>query len=117
MIFVQLESFFNVHDLVGAEFSQEPIPVFRELMETCPHGQLKVPSVGGGTANTEFEVLSGMNLDYFAAGEFPYNTILQDTSCETVCFNLKELGYTATAVHNYTGTFYGRNTVLRPARL
>ena len=111
VIFVQLESFFNVHDLVGAEFSQEPIPVFRELMETCPHGQLKVPSVGGGTANTEFEVLSGMNLDYFAAGEFPYNTILKDTSCETVCFNLKELGYTATAVHNYTGTFYGRNTV------
>ncbi len=111
VVFVQLESFFNVHDLVGAEFSRDPIPVFHELMQTCPRGQLKVPSVGGGTANTEFEVLSGMNLDYFAAGEFPYNTILQDTSCETICFNLKELGYTATAVHNYTGTFYGRNTV------
>ena len=111
VVFVQLESFFNVHDLVDAEYSREPIPVFRELMETCPHGQLKVPSVGGGTANTEFEVLTGMNLDYFGAGEFPYNTILQDTTCETVAFNLKELGYTATAVHNYTGTFYGRNTV------
>ena len=111
VVFVQLESFFNVHDLVDAEYSKEPIPVFRELMETCPHGQLKVPSVGGGTANTEFEVLTGMNLDYFGAGEFPYNTILQDTTCETVAFNLKELGYTATAVHNYTGTFYGRNTV------
>ena len=111
VIFVQLESFFNVHDLVDAEYSREPIPVFRELMETCPHGQLKVPSVGGGTANTEFEVLTGMNLDYFGAGEFPYNTILQDTTCETVAFDLKELGYTATAVHNYTGTFYGRNTV------
>ena len=111
VVFVQLESFFNVHDLVDAEYSREPIPVFRELMETCPHGQLKVPSVGGGTANTEFEVLTGMNLDYFGAGEFPYNTILQDTTCETVAFNLKELGYNATAVHNYTGTFYGRNTV------
>ena len=111
VVFVQLESFFNVHDLVDAEYSREPIPVFRELMETCPHGQLKVPSVGGGTANTEFEVLTGMNLDYFGAGEFPYNTILQDTTCETIGFNLKELGYTATAVHNYTGTFYGRNTV------
>ena len=111
VVFVQLESFFNVHELVDAEYSKEPIPVFRELMETCPHGQLKVPSVGGGTANTEFEVLTGMNLDYFGAGEFPYNTILQDTTCETVAFDLKELGYTATAVHNYTGTFYGRNTV------
>ena len=111
VVFVQLESFFDVDALEDASFSTDPIPVFRELMETCPHGQLRVPSVGGGTANTEFEVLTGMNLDYFAAGEFPYNTILKDTSCETVCFNLKELGYTATAVHNYTGTFYGRNTV------
>ena len=111
VIFVQLESFFNVHDLLDTEFSQEPTPVYQGLLEGCPHGQLKVPSVGGGTANTEFEVLSGMNLDYFGAGEFPYNTILQDTSCETICFNLKELGYTATAIHNYTGTFYGRNTV------
>ena len=111
VVFVQLESFFNVHDLLDAEYSENPIPVFSELMENWPGGQLKVPSVGGGTANTEFEVLSGMNLDYFAAGEFPYNTILQDTACETIAFNLKELGYTATAIHNYTGTFYGRNTV------
>ena len=94
VVFVQLESFFDVDALEDASFSTDPIPVFRELMETCPHGQLRVPSVGGGTANTEFEVLTGMNLDYFAAGEFPYNTILKDTSCETVCFNLKELGYT-----------------------
>ena len=111
VVFVQLESFFNVHDLLEAEYSQNPIPVFSDLMENWPSGQLKVPSVGGGTANTEFEVLSGMNLDYFGAGEFPYNTILRDTACETICFNLKPLGYTATAIHNYTGTFYGRNTV------
>lgn len=111
VVFVQLESFFNVHDLEGASFSQDPIPVFSSLMESCPSGQLKVPSVGGATANTEFEVLTGMNLDYFGEGEFPYNTVLKDTGCETICFNLKELGYTATAIHNYTGTFYGRNVV------
>lgn len=110
VIFVQLESFFNVNEL-AAEYSQDPIPVFSELARTWPGGHVKVPSVGGGTANTEFEVLSGMNLDYFGAGEFPYNTILKDTACETICFNLKPLGYTATAIHNYTGTFYGRNTV------
>jgi len=52
-----------------------------------------------------------MNLDYFGAGEYPYITVLQDTTCETICFNLKPLGYTATAIHNYMGTFYGRNTV------
>ena len=36
VVFVQLESFFDVDALEDASFSTDPIPVFRELMETCP---------------------------------------------------------------------------------
>lgn len=111
ILFVQMESFFDVNGLLDTEFSENPIPVFTELKEKWPSGALKVPSVGGGTANTEFEVLTGMNLDYFGAGEYPYNTVLSDTTCETICFNLAPLGYTSTAIHNYMGTFYSRDTV------
>jgi hypothetical protein len=70
-----------------------------------------VPTIGGGTANTEFEVLSGMNLEFFGAGEYPYNTILQENTCETMCYSLKDYGYTTTAMHNNTGAFYSRNKV------
>jgi len=70
-----------------------------------------VPTIGGGTANTEFEIITGLNLDFFGAGEYPYNTILQNTTCESVCYNLKEYGYTATALHNNSASFYGRNMV------
>ena len=112
IIYLQLESHFDVPaQLIGAEFSENPIPVFTELTKKFPSGLLSVPSVGGGTANTEFEVLSGMNLDYFGAGEYPYNTVLHNTTCESICYNLRAHDYASSAVHNYMGTFYGRNTI------
>lgn len=65
IIFIQLESFFDTNDVEFFTTSEDPIPNFRKLMEEYSSGYFKVPSVGAGTANTEFEVLTGMNLRYF----------------------------------------------------
>ena len=67
--------------------------------------------MGAGTANTEFECITGMNLDFFGPGEYPYKTILQKTVCESMAFDMKELGYTSHAIHNNEGTFYDRHKV------
>lgn len=111
VIYLQLESFFDPAYVRGIHFSREPLPTFTLLKEECTSGFLKVPSVGAGTANTEFEVITGMNLDFFGPGEYPYKTILQETTCESLAYNLKELGYCAHAIHNNEGTFYERNEV------
>lgn len=111
IIFVQLESFFDPCTVAGLEFSEDPIPFFRELTGRYTTGRLYVPSVGAGTANTEFEILTGMNLDFFGPGEYPYKTILKSTTCESIATNLKALGYTAHAIHNNDGTFYDRHIV------
>ncbi|MBR2410059.1 MAG: LTA synthase family protein [Lachnospiraceae bacterium] len=110
-IFLQLESFFDPTLLSGASFSEDPVPTFRKLKETYSSGYLTVPSIGAGTANTEFELLTGINLDFFGPGEYPYKTVLKDTVCESIAYNLSALGLTAHALHNNDGTFYGRNTV------
>lgn len=111
VILVQLESFFDLNLLSGFSFSENPTPVFTSLKNSCQSGILTVPSIGAGTANTEFEVLSGMSLQWFGAGEYPYETVLQTKTCETIAYNLKNRGYTAHAVHNYKGNFYDRNDV------
>lgn len=111
IIFVQLESFFDPYTVRGLELSQDPIPYYRELTKQFSTGCLYVPSVGAGTANTEFEILTGMNLDFFGPGEYPYKTILKSTTCESVANNLKVLGYAAHAIHNNDGTFYDRHIV------
>lgn len=111
IIYVQLESVFDVNTIIGAEYSEDPTPNFNRLSREYPSGELYVPSIGGGTANVEFEMLTGMNLEYFGAGEYPYSTVLQEKTCETIAYNLLEQGYSTTAMHNHTGTFYSRNEV------
>lgn len=111
IIFIQLESFMDLKRMQGVTYSEEPTPVYSSLRKTCPGGFLKVPSVGAGTANTEFEILTGMTLDYFGAGEYPYKTVLQKETCESMAYNLRELGYRTGVLHNNTGSFYSRNKV------
>lgn len=111
IIMLQLESFFDPTLVNGLTFSKDPVPNFRELKNTFTSGFLNVPSIGAGTANTEFEILSGMSLDFFGPGEYPYKTILKEKTCESISYNLKELGYSTHAIHNHQGTFYGRNFV------
>ena len=111
VIFVQLESFFDVNAVKDMSFSENPVPCFTALKEKYPNAFLTVPLIGAGTANTEFEVLTGMNLDYFGAGEFPYTSVLGDDTCESVAYLFSKYGYKTHAMHNNTGTFYDRDTV------
>lgn len=52
-----------------------------------------------------------MNVQDFGTGEYPYKTILQETPCESIAYDLKELGLASHVIHNNTATFYDRNIV------
>ena len=111
IIFIQLESFFDPELVNYLKLSEDPIPNFRKLMKEYTSGYYKVPSVGAGTANTEFESITGMSLHYFGPGEYPYKSILKETTCESAPYVLKNLGYTTHAVHNNEANFYGRRSI------
>ena len=111
IIMIQLESFFDPSLWSGNTEEENPVPFFQYLREHYPSGYLNVPSVGAGTANTEFECITGMNLDFFGPGEYPYKTVLRKTVCESIPFDLSALGYSTHAIHNNDGTFYDRNRV------
>lgn len=111
IIYVQLESFFDPTLVKGLSFSEDPIPNFRRLKKEYTSGYLSVPVVGAGTCNTEFEVITGMNMDFFGPGEYPYKSIMKETTSESIAYDLKDLGYTTHAIHNNNGNFYGRNRV------
>jgi phosphoglycerol transferase MdoB-like AlkP superfamily enzyme len=113
IIFIQLESFFDVSTLRNLKLSKDAIPNFHKLQKEYSSGLLTVPTVGAGTVNTEFEVLTGISQKDFGASEYPYKTILRDTTSESICYDLKNLGYTSHCVHNNEGTFYGRNKVFK----
>lgn len=95
----------------GISFSENPLPYFEQLVADYPSGYLSVPCFGAGTANTEFEVQTGMNMDDFGPGEYPYKTVLQSKVCESMAYDLKEKGYATHALHDNDGTFYDRYKV------
>ena len=111
IVMIQLESFFDICDVKKVSFSRDPLPNFHRLQKEYSNGQLTVPTVGAGTVNTEFEVLTGMSQHDFGVSEYPYKTVLKSKSSESICNDLAQIGYTSHAVHNNTATFYGRNKV------
>lgn len=111
VIFLQMESFFDANYINNLYYSRNPVPNFEKMKSEGITGFLNVPSFSAGTANTEFEILTGMCLQYFGAGEYPYKTILLEKTCESLANNLRQLDYATTAIHNNRASFYGRNEV------
>ncbi|MFQ9934322.1 MAG: LTA synthase family protein [Lachnospiraceae bacterium] len=113
IIFLQLESFIDLTNVTDIQLNTPATPNFTSLKQEYTSGYLTVNNVGYGTANTEFEIMTGMNLEDFGVGEFPYKTILKTETCESLSYILREYGYTSHAIHNNTGSFYSRNQVFK----
>lgn len=111
ILFVQLESYFDPTDVEWLEFSADPTPNLRKMAAEHSSGYFKVPSIGAGTANTEFEVLTGMNMRFFGPGEYPYKTYAKTKILESAATALGKLGYGAEVLHNNGGNFYSRAEV------
>lgn len=108
VICILLESFCDPEQLNILELNEDPIPYYHYLEKNFTSGYCNVPVVGAGTANTEFEVLTGMSVKYFGTGELPYKTVLKERNCESAASDLKKLGYASHVVHNNGGNFYSR---------
>ena len=86
----------------------ELTPFYNQLIENCRRGRLYVPKLGGGTSETEFEVLTGLRSQYVVN---PYSMGLPPVS--SLASVLRDRGYEATAIHWYNGVYYNRYTNLR----
>ncbi|MBQ1471957.1 MAG: LTA synthase family protein [Eubacterium sp.] len=111
IIFLQLESFVDPTKFKDIKLSQPATPNFRQLARHYSTGNLTVPACGAGTANTEFEVMTGISVKFFGPGEYPFKSVLTDRTAESVASDLTDIGYSAHAIHNHRALFYNRNEV------
>lgn len=111
IIVLQMESFTVAQDYANIEVSQDPTPVFNDLYENYTSGTFEVPACGAGTANTEFEVLTGISAKFFGPGEYPYKGKLRKETLESMAYVTRSHGYNTAALHNHRALFYNRNEV------
>ncbi|MBE6027696.1 MAG: LTA synthase family protein [Clostridiales bacterium] len=111
IIVLQMESFTVAQDYANIEVSQDPTPVFNSLYDKYTSGTFVVPACGAGTANTEFEVLTGISAKFFGPGEYPYKGKLRENTLENMAYVTRSHGYNTAALHDHRALFYNRNEV------
>lgn len=111
IIVLQMESFTVAQDYANIEVDKDPTPVFNKLYKEYSSGRFIVPACGAGTANTEFEVLTGISAKFFGPGEYPYKGKLRKQTLESLAYVAKSHGYATSALHNHRALFYNRNEV------
>ncbi len=113
VVFVLSEAFTDPTSLRGLEFEEDPIPFTRDVMSRTTSGAMLAQLYGGGTANMEFEALTGQSLSQFQPQmNAPYQQLLpRYASYPSVVGYFKRLGHKAVAVHPYMTTMYQRDRV------
>lgn len=110
LIIVMNEAFWDPTVLPNISFSSDPIPFFRELQKKYSSGNLVSPVYGGSTANVEFEILTGLSINFFPKGAIAYQQYITKP-LPSLASLLADNGYETIAIHPYHGWFYKRDKV------
>ncbi|GLQ98418.1 LTA synthase family protein [Dyella mobilis] len=111
IVVIQSESFFDPGAMHGYE-NAHLTPNLTRLEAEGMSGPLHVPTYGGGTIRTEFEVLTGLSLRYFGNMQFPYLQ-LNNKVVPSMVRALRSHGYETVAIHGNDPTFWNRNTAFK----
>jgi phosphoglycerol transferase MdoB-like AlkP superfamily enzyme len=110
VIVVLSESFWDPTIIPGIKFSRDPIPGFHKLAENYPSGWLLSPQYGGGTANVEFEVLTGNSMRFLPQGSVAYNQFINH-EVDSLASIAARQGYKSTAISPFHNWFFNSRKV------
>lgn len=111
IIMIMGESFSGLSESEAIDFEgyQNPLETFTQMGAAGIAGKLVVPSRGGGTADTEFDVLTGMAARYLRGVPYAYRLLVRPT--ESLPSLLRQIGYDTLALHPGYRWFYNRQNV------
>lgn len=112
IIMVMNESFSDLRVLGNLEISQENMAFFNSLEENTIRGYVNASVIGGGTANSEFEVFTGSSMGFLPESYYAYQQCMVK-EMPSMISDLKGLGYTAWSIHPELATNWSRRWVYR----
>ena len=110
IIAIMNESFTDFASVGGIQTSKPLLPFIDSLQENTVKGNLYVPVFGGGTANTEFEFLTGSTMQFLPTGSTPYQAYVK-RELPSLASYLKQYGYETLACHFASGSNWNRDQV------
>lgn len=113
IIYVMSESFSDPSRLNGVEITGDPLADYYAVADQTYSGQMLSQNYGGGTANIEFEALTGFSIGLFNAQlTTPYTMLVPKMNqLPSIVSTLKDQNYHTTAIHPYNTSMYKRKDV------
>ena len=113
MIMSEAFSDISIADDISFEGYDEPLEFYKEFIQRGDvlSGHIVVPNFGGGTSDTEFDVLTACSTRYIDSSQVSYNIL--NNNLEAIPSLLKNNGYDTLAIHPGYGWFYNRNNVYK----
>jgi len=113
IIVIMNEAFSDLSILDEYTTNEDEIPYIRSLMagaEDTISGYMDVSVLGGNTANTEFEFLTGDSMAFLPQGCIPYQQFVHEQT-DSIATSLKDMGYRTLALHPYRAKGWDRHEV------
>lgn len=106
------EAFWDPTLMKNVSFSRDPIPFFHYLQQHFTNGWMLSSQFGGGTANVEFEVLTGHSMRFLPEASIAYETVV-DRPVDSLARILRKQGYTTTAISPFYNWYFKSKEVYR----
>lgn len=114
IIVIMNEAFSDPAILGDFSTNEDYMPFVHDMLDqrinNAVSGNLNVSVLGGNTANTEFEFLTGNTMAFLPQGSVAYQQYVKH-DLPSLASHLKSLGYDTIAMHPYNSTGWNRNTV------
>ena len=110
VIAVMVESFSDLNVLGNLKTNVDYMPFTRSLADQAIHGFALASTIGGGTARSEWEFLTGNSMAFMPEGGSPYSQFMNGT-CNSAVRAFKNAGYHTIAMHPYRAAGWHRSTV------
>lgn len=111
VIFIMSESFSDFRVFDSLNIDPEIYSAFDEVGNEGYVGNCVVPTFGGYTTRTEFELLFGLPTFALNTPSVPQNLLKKQDTIDTFPSYFKSLGYNTTYIHPFSKTFYDRDTL------
>lgn len=110
VILIMNESFSDLRVLGNLQLSEENLSFFYSPRENTVRGYVNASVLGGGTANSEFEVFTGSSMGFLPAGYYAYQQCMV-RPIPSLVSDMKDLGYTTYSIHPQPSSNWNRDRV------
>lgn len=112
VIMILSESYSDPTRVPGISFNQDPMPNIRDIKSQTTSGLMLSPGYGGGTANIEYQALTGLSLaNYDSSLSVPYQQLVPKQKWApsfNQIWNAKRPADGSFALHTYYRNMYSR---------